>query len=300
MPTAQTGLFDESTLFHYHLEYRLTGSRDIIHKVVSIVNNAAATLDGKGYILLGVRPSIWSSLFPSEISDELQDFESIHGVKNFVAPSTQNDLWFWIHSQNHDKNLDAALSIQEQLKESAQLVVDIPSFVRHEKRDLTGFIDGTANPKDEARQEAALIPQGNTGEGGSIAFTQRWVHNLAAFHRLNVSEQEKIIGRTKPDSIELEGDDMPENSHVSRTDVKIDGTALKIYRRSTPYGTTREHGLFFVAFSCERRRIQIQLERMYGVWSDQIHDRIVEFSQAVTGSYWFVPSASDLSNLTAN
>ena len=69
---------------------------------------------------------------------------------------------------------------------------------------------------------------------------------------------------------------------------------MKVFRRSAPYGEAREHGLFFVAFACEQLRIQIQLERMYGMIDDGVYDRIIEFSQALSGSYWFVPSADTL------
>ncbi len=60
-----------------------------------------------------------------------------------------------------------------------------------------------------------------------------------------MADQERAIGRTKPDSIELEGDAMPPDSHVSRTDLKRDGEAVKIYRRSCPVGTVRDAGLYF-------------------------------------------------------
>ena len=77
--------------------------------------------------------------------------------------------------------------------------------------------------------------------------TQRWVHDLDAFRALAVTGQERVIGRTKPDSVELEGDAMPPDSHVSRTDV----ASAKIYRRGAPFGTVGEKGLYFLAFARE-------------------------------------------------
>ena len=90
---------------------------------------------------------------------------------------------------------------------------------------------------------------------------------------------------------------MPPDSHVSRTDVSLDGTALKIYRRSTPYGSVAEHGLHFVAFACDLVRFDVQLQHMFGVTGDGIHDRLIEYSRAVSGSYWYVPSLPDLQSL---
>ena len=96
----------------------------------------------------------------------------------------------------------------------------------------------------------------------------------------------------------LQGDDMPADSHVSRTDVKKDGVAFKVYRRSAPYATLARHGLYFLAFARARERHQVQLERMYGVSGDGLHDRLIEFSRADTGSYLFAPGARALAEAT--
>ncbi|MBU0539533.1 MAG: Dyp-type peroxidase, partial [Gammaproteobacteria bacterium] len=109
------------------------------------------------------------------------------------------------------------------------------------------------------------------------------------------AEQEAVIGRTKPDSIELEDDVMPENSHVSRSDVKINGVSQKLYRRSVPYGGVLEHGLYFLAFSCDIRRFDNILQSMFGVSGDGIHDHLTDFSTPVSGNYWFAPSVAELS-----
>ena len=101
-----------------------------------------------------------------------------------------------------------------------------------------------------------------------------------------------MIGRTKADSIELE--DAPPTSHVRRTDVKIDGKGLKIYRRSTPFGGVRSNGLYFLGFSCELMRFAIQLDRMFGRAEDGLMDRLTEFSTPVSGSYWYAPPEESL------
>jgi putative iron-dependent peroxidase len=124
------------------------------------------------------------------------------------------------------------------------------------------------------------------------------VHDSDAFLALPEPEQERVIGRTKPDSIELEGDAMPPDSHVSRTDVSVDGVPQKIYRRSVPFGSVGEHGLYFLAFACDLRRFEIQLRRMFGVADDGEHDRLIEFSKPTTGSYWFAPSEQAMRSLS--
>ena len=124
--------------------------------------------------------------------------------------------------------------------------------------------------------------------------TQQWVHDLPKFTALEVATQEAVVGRTKVEDIELEGEAMPADSHVSRTDVTEDGVAMKVYRRSSPYGGVREHGLYYVALACDLYRFDIQLRRMYGLTDDKLHDRLIEFSRAVTGAYWYVPGTGDL------
>ena len=222
------------------------------------------------------------------------DFKTLQGVQDFSMPSTQGDVFFWIHSDHQDFNFDQVLLIQSVMGKVAELQLDLVGFNYHNQRDLIGFVDGTANPKEDARQLAALIPEGQMGAGGSYVLSQKWVHDLAAFNQLEVTQQEKVVGRTKIEDIELTGDDMPANSHVSRTDVSVDGTAMKIYRRSDPFGSATEHGLYFLAFACELRRFSVQLERMLGMTDDGIHDKLIEYSKAVTSSYWFAPSAEDL------
>ena len=92
---------------------------------------------------------------------------------------------------------------------------------------------------------------------------------------------------------------MPKNSHVSRTDAKLDGKVAKVYRRSTPFGTSQENGLYFVSFSNQQARHQIQLDRVFGVDGNGIYDRLLDFSQAKSGFYWFAPSQTSLDDLFA-
>lgn len=117
------------------------------------------------------------------------------------------------------------------------------------------------------------VEEGSPNAGASIAVSQRWRHELTKFNALAVPEQEAMVGRTKIDDIEK---------------------AMKIFRRSAPCGETRDQGLFFEAFACRQLRIQIQLERMCGMTDDGVHYRFIEFSQALSGSYWYVPSADTL------
>ncbi|WP_221798938.1 Dyp-type peroxidase [Oceanobacter mangrovi] len=296
MNSPQAGIFREGYSAFYYLEYQLsdTATVALIKQALQQANRVA--IDGVS-VVVAFGKQAWDRLNPDWAPADLVPFTTLEGVNGHTSPATQRDVFFWIHSSSPDDNFDAVMQIQNAMQTVAELQLDLPGFRYHDARDLTGFVDGTANPKEDARQLAALIPQGQPGAGGSYVLSQKWVHDLAGFGKMPVPEQEKVIGRTKADDIELEGDAMPNNSHVSRTDVKIDGVGMKIWRRSGPYGSASEQGLYFLCFACELKRISVQLERMFGLTEDGLHDRLIEFSKAVTGSYWFAPSNEDLAAL---
>jgi putative iron-dependent peroxidase len=129
----------------------------------------------------------------------------------------------------------------------------------------------------------------------------RWVHDLNAFDRLSVNEQERVIGRTKAESIELEGDAKPPTAHIARVEIEDEaGVELPIYRRSVPYGTVAEHGLYFVAFSADRGRFERMLGRMFGTDGDGQRDRLTDFSRPVSGAYYYAPPLNLLADLPAS
>lgn len=296
MGTRQKGIFIEGTLAFNYIEYTLNFNSNpdelkvALGRINELNNNEISVV-----ICFGKKA--WNWINPSWSPDGFADYQEVKGSTGYSMPATQRDLFFWINSNKKDDNFDAARSIQKALAGVATLELEQDGFRYHDSRDFTGFIDGTENPEEDERYPIACVEKGKPGAGGSHVFSQKWIHDLEAFHALPVKVQEKIIGRTKPDSIELKDDDMPDDSHVSRADAKVDGVAMKIYRRSTPYGNINEHGLFFLAFACDPYRVQIQLERMTGATDDKIHDKLMEYSKPVTGSYWFAPTVEDLKEI---
>ena len=156
--------------------------------------------------------------------------------------------------------------------------------------DLTGFIDGTENPSLSTAPSTVVIPDGAPGAGGSVLLVQRWEHDAASWTRLPVADQERAIGRTKPDSIEL--DDRPATSHAARTDQDEFG---HIFRRNTPYGSVLNHGTMFVGFSATRDPLHTMLESMAGATGER--DALTYHTRPLTGAYYFIPSLEDLTPL---
>lgn len=293
MITPQKGIFIEGTTAFTYLEYKLGFSGNVKDLKAALLN--IYNLNGENVsIIVCFGKRAWDQINPNWTPENFTHFKDIEGHTGYSMPSTQRDLFFWVNGKQKDVNFDVARSIHKEMKSIATLELEQEGFTYHDSRDFTGFIDGTENPKEDERFGIALVPEEKPGAGGSYVFSQKWIHDLESFHALPVNMQEKIIGRTKQDSIELEGDAMPHDSHVSRADAKVDGIAMKIYRRSAPFGNVGEHGLYFLAFACDPNRIQIQLERMTGATEDKIHDKLMEFSKSVTGSYWFAPSIEDL------
>ena len=298
----QAAIFDDSARYHRFLEYSVIGGPDrarCARAIGAAVRAATGSVARPPRVVVAFGRRLWSVLAPDSVPGDLRDFEPIDGVDGHRAPATQRDLWIWLQGDGEDENVARALALHATLRDDFTLELEQPGFTYFDSRDLIGFEDGTANPKDDAaRTEAAVIPDG-PGAGGSIVLAQRWAHDLEKFTTLDVARQEAVIGRTKADSIELEGDALAPDSHVARTDdVEKDGVALKVYRRSAPYATLARHGLYFLAFACALERHHIQLERMFGVSGDGLHDRLIEFSRADTGSYLFAPGDGALAEAT--
>lgn len=235
----------------------------------------------------------WQSMGQA-VPDQFDTFCPL-GEGEITAPATGGDVLLHLNSSRHDLNFFALRQFLQPIAEAVEILDETYGYRYLDARDMTGFIDGTENPKTlESRGEVALIPDGEFA-GGSFVMVQRFVHNLPAWHRLNVKAQEKVIGRTKPDSIELE--DVPANSHVGRVDIKEEGKGLKIVRHSLPYGTvTGDHGLLFIAYCNTQHNFKAMLESMYGETDGQT-DTMLRFTRAVTGAYFFAPSLEMLNAL---
>lgn len=293
----QAGIFVEGTTAHFLLEFKLIEGVSSEQLAATLATAVAIADEGVNRVW-AFSAECWRSIAPAECPADIKPFTAV-GEGEHIAPATQQDIFLWLHGDNPSANFDAAMAASAALASVATLAFEKSGFLYKDSRDLTGFIDGTENPKGRGQQLVALIPEGEPGAGGSYVLGQQWVHNLSSFKALSQPEQEAVIGRTKPDSIELDDEVMPNNSHVSRSDVKIEGVAQKLYRRSVPYGGVLEHGLYFLAFSADIRRYDHILQSMFGVSGDGIHDHLTDFSTPVTGNYWFAPSAAELSGIGA-
>lgn len=295
MPVAQSGIFALGTGSHSYLEFDLRKGIEPITLVQTIANlREPRTTTGGVNLVVGFRPSLWVQVAPKEIPMGVTDFEhEVRGVDGYSMPATQHDLWLWVAGHAYDKVFDVSHEAIQALAPVATLALEVAGWTYKESRDLTGFIDGTENPSLSEAPEVALIPDGQIGAGGSVVLVQKWMHDAAAFNALSIDEQEKVIGRTKDTSIELDEEARGPQSHVSRTVLEEGGQELPIFRRNAPFGTATEHGTMFIGFSHDQRRLARMLERMAGA-EDGIRDALTLYTTAVTGAYYFVPSVEAL------
>lgn len=262
----------------------------MIPALVEELNKSQANADLTSSIAFS--KSFWSQS-NQPAPEELIDFIPL-GEGAIVAPATDVDVLIHCHSNRHDLHFYLLRKLMAEISEYVEIIDETYGYRFMDARDMTDFIDGTENPIGDERRDVAIISEG-TFSGGSYVMAQRFIHNLPAWNRLSVTAQEKVIGRTKPDSIEL--DDVPAASHVGRVDIKEEGKGLKIVRHSLPYGSvTGDHGLLFLSYCNTLHNIKVMLESMYGV-SDGKSDQMLRFTQAVTGAYFFAPSSEMLQAL---
>lgn len=297
MSNPQSAILPEASPFAQYTLLKVTQNPQLVLEQLQALPALVAELNSNQpganlAISIAFTKSFWQQLDVA-MPEELIDFPVL-GEGDIVAPSTDVDVLLHIHSNRHDLHFYLLRKFMSSVADNVTIVDETNSYRFLDARDMTDFIDGTENPKDAQREEVAIIPGGEFA-GGSYVMLQRFIHNLPAWNRLSVSAQEKVIGRTKPDSIEL--DDVPAASHVGRVDIKEEGKGLKIVRHSLPYGSVSgDHGLLFIAYCNTLHNFKAMLESMYGV-TDGKTDQLLRFTQAVTGAYLFAPSADMLQSL---
>jgi putative iron-dependent peroxidase len=291
--TPQGGIFALGTASHAYLEFDLAAGaaeEDFVRAIASL-REPRTTMGGVN-LVAGFRPELWREVVPDDAPAELEGFgEPIDGVDGFVMPATQHDGVLWLSGSAYDVVFDVARGAIGDLHDLASAAEETSSWPYQHDRDLTGFVDGSENPSLIDAPEIALVPEGRPGAGGTILLLQKWAHDAAAWEALADGDQEQVIGRTKPDSVEL--DDKPADSHVASTDQDTFG---KIFRRNTPYGTVTEHGTMFVGFSAEQEPLRRMLESMAGTAGGP-RDALTRYTTPLTGAFYFVPSTDSLRRL---
>ena len=261
-------------------------------KLVINLNNSANVRfpDSRVSCVMAIGFDAWHRLgLPDPPPKELKNFAPIAGKKH-TAVSTPGDLHFHIRADKDSICYDMASSITDVLGALAVSTEEIHGFRYWDSRSILGFVDGTENPHGEARNFFGLIGDEDPAyKGGSYLFVQKYVHDLNAWKDLPVEEQEKVIGRSKTNDIEMTDEVKPSNSHSALANV---GDDFKIVRDNMPFGniSTNEMGTYFIAYASTFSTVQKMLNKMFIGAPEGNYDRILDFSTAKTGTLFFAPT----------
>jgi porphyrinogen peroxidase len=239
----------------------------------------------------------WDRLFSGPRPAELHPFVALSGSRHH-APATPGDLLFHIRAESMDVCFELAGRIVKSMKGAITVVDEVHGFRFFDNRDLLGFVDGTENPDGPTAVNATAIGAEDPDFAGSCyVHIQRYVHDMAAWESLSVTEQERVIGRSKLDDIEMPDAVKPVNSHIALNVITDDdGSELKIVRHNMPFGQigTGEYGTYFIGYTRTPEVTERMLRNMFIGDPEGNTDRILDFSTAVTGGLFFTPTVDFL------
>jgi putative iron-dependent peroxidase len=278
------------------------GGEDAVRELLADVGGLRRSVgfripEGELTCVVGLGARIWERLFGSTRPAGLHPFPGFAG-ETHTAPATPADLLFHIRAHRLDLCFELAYRITGRLAGHARVVDEVHGFRSFDERDLLGFVDGTENPEGAAALAAALIGDEDPGfAGGSYVVVQKYLHDLDAWDALPTEQQELAIGRTKLSDLELPDEVKPANSHIAlNTIVDDDGEERQIVRLNMPFGSVAqpEFGTYFIGYARRPDVIEEMLTNMFVGKPPGNHDRILDFSRAVTGALFFVPTADFL------
>lgn len=229
---------------------------------------------------------------------ELLNFEAINGAKH-SAVSTPGDLHVHLRADNNSICVDMAIEISKVLSAVADISEEVHGFKYWDSRSILGFVDGTENPQGEDRDFFAKVgAEDATYEGGSYLFVQKYIHNMNQWRNLSTEEQEKVIGRSKENDIEMSDEVKPKNSHIALANI---GDDLKIVRDNMPFrNALGEMGTYFISYASKFSTTKQMLEQMFIGNPAGNYDRILDFSTAKTGTLFFVPTLDMLGDFSGD
>lgn len=257
-------------------------------------------LEGRLSCIMAFGSNAWDRLFGTPRPKDLHPFREIRGVHHAV--STPGDILFHIRADRMDLCFELATQIMSRLTGAVTTADEVHGFCYFDDRDLIGFVDGTENPTGQDAINAAIIGEEDAGfAGGSYVIVQKYLHDVNGWNALAIEEQERIIGRKKLSNIELDDAVKPTRAHNALTTIIENGEQLEIVRDNMPFGDVGkgEFGTYFIGYARSPDRIEQMLENMFIGRPPGNYDRLLDFSRAITGTLFFVPSATFLDNIGA-
>jgi porphyrinogen peroxidase len=248
-------------------------------------------------VVTSIGSDAWNRLFSGPRPAELHPFVEIQGGRHH-APSTPGDLLFHIRAESMDVCFELAGRIVGAMEGAITVVDEVHGFKFFDNRDLLGFVDGTENPDGPIAVSATQVGDEDPDfAGGCYVHVQKYVHDMDSWNSLSTEEQERAMGRTKLDDIEMADAVKPVNSHIALNVITDpDGNELKIVRHNMPFGEIgkSEFGTYFIGYSRSPAVTERMLDNMFVGDPPGNTDRILDFSTALTGGMFFTPTTDFL------
>ncbi|TPK72890.1 Dyp-type peroxidase [Mesorhizobium sp. B2-4-17] len=255
-------------------------------------------LNGQLSCVMGFGSDAWDRLFGAPRPKDLHPFREIRGVH--TAVSTPGDILFHIRAASMDLCFELATHIMSRLAGAVSTVDEVHGFKFFDDRDLIGFVDGTENPVGQAADAATLVGDEDAAfGGGGYVIVQKYLHDVERWNKVPVEEQENIIGRHKLSDIEQLDTVKRPYAHNVLTSIEENGEQLQIVRDNMPFGEVGkgEFGTYFIGYARSPHRIEKMLENMFIGNPPGTYDHLLDFSRAVTGSLFFVPTETFLDDV---
>ena len=243
--------------------------------------------------VVAIGSNYWLELYPGLLPLELAPFPDMQ-CEDRCAPVVPCDLFIQIRADRADICHAIGIEVFELLRLHVELIEQIRGFRYLDGRDLTGFVDGTENPKGLHKLDVAIVGDDDPDfAGGSYIHVQRYRHDMARWHQVAEKHQEKIIGRTKADDVEFASADKEAYAHTKRSNLKDpDGNSIEILRQSMPYGDMKVQGLYFVSCAKSPKPFTQMLQSMIYGDENGVYDKLLDYTSAETGAAFFAPSVT--------
>lgn len=282
-------------------EKAMSTARDVVASTGDLIKDVRTrSLDDVFTCNVGIGARVWDDLTGKPRPKELQPFQKVEGATH-TAVSTPGDLLFHLRGDSRDMIVEFEKLLLDAFGDAVTPVDDVSGFRYFDGRDLLEFVDGTANPDGLDLPAATLVGDEDPDyAGGSYVTTQKYLHQLSEWRDTKTETQEQIIGRTKFDNVELpDAGPQEQKSHKTLCTVTDDQGEHDILRDNMPFATPGqgEYGTYFIGYSRHQWVTDRMLQRMFIGDPAPLHDRILDFSTAVTGNAFFVPARAFLADL---
>jgi porphyrinogen peroxidase len=249
-------------------------TKAVLQKLAGLVNGTSTVMGLSAVLMKALGKSI----------DGLRAFPNFEAAK-VDLPVTQSDVWLWLRGDDFGKLFHQSRELQAICKGVLKVDAHYHAFKHQKGHDLTGFEDGTENPKGKAAMKAGFVASGELA-GSSFVAVMPWEHNFTKFHAMPSKMRNHAVGRDLVSNQELEK--APASAHVKRTAQESFSPEAFSLRRSMPWADGNKAGLMFVSFGSSFGAFEAQLKRMCGA-EDGIVDGLFSFTRPLGGGFYWCP-----------